>query len=180
MENKRKAISTRRRFEILKRDRFTCQYCSRKPPKVALEIDHIIPVSKGGSNESTNLITACFECNRGKSNIDLTVVPESLSIRLEQKSIALKQHKQLQKLLIEEKKHMESMIDMVDEIYSRSTNLKYVFSDSFRVSVKKFIQELGVEEVIEAMEKASSRDLHRNSDTIKYFCGICWNKIKGT
>jgi len=178
MENKRKAISTRRRFEILKRDRFTCQYCSRKPPKVALEVDHIVPVSKGGSNESTNLVTACFECNRGKSNIDLVVVPESLSIKLEQRSIALKQHKQLQKLLIDEKKQMESMIDMVDEIYSRSTGSKYIFSDSFRLTVKKFIQELGVEEVVDSMERAAAKDFHWDSDTIKYFCGICWNKIR--
>ena len=56
------------RYVILERDKFTCQYCGRKAPNVALEVDHIIPVSKGGSDESTNLITACFECNTQKRN----------------------------------------------------------------------------------------------------------------
>ena len=62
----RKPISNKLRFEILKRDGFTCQYCGRKAPEVELEIDHIVPVAKGGSNEIDNLITACHECNNGK------------------------------------------------------------------------------------------------------------------
>lgn len=175
--SKRQSISKRRRFEILKRDRFTCQYCSRKPPKVALEVDHIIPVSKGGSSDSTNLVAACFDCNRGKSDIELTVVPESLALKLEQKSIALEQHKQLKRLITREKKQMDAMIEMVESIYVASTGDRYCFGDKFRLSVKKFITELGVEEVMESMERAASKDLW-NSDTLKYFCGICWNKIR--
>lgn len=54
------------RFEIFARDSFTCQYCGIRPPDVVLEVDHIHPVSKGGSDDSINLTTACFECNRGK------------------------------------------------------------------------------------------------------------------
>jgi 5-methylcytosine-specific restriction endonuclease McrA len=65
---KRKPVSTRTRFEIFKRDNFTCQYCGRKPPEIILEIDHITPISKGGDEDQINLITACFDCNRGKSN----------------------------------------------------------------------------------------------------------------
>lgn len=60
--------STFNRYAILERDKFTCQYCGRKAPSVALEVDHIIPVSKGESDESSNLITACFECNTQKRN----------------------------------------------------------------------------------------------------------------
>jgi len=54
------------RFKILERDDFKCQYCGREAPEVVLEIDHIIPKSKGGKDEATNLITCCRECNRGK------------------------------------------------------------------------------------------------------------------
>lgn len=54
------------RFLILRRDGFTCQYCGKKPPEVSLEVDHIVPRSKGGSDDDGNLITACFDCNRGK------------------------------------------------------------------------------------------------------------------
>lgn len=60
-------IGKAKRFEILNRDNFTCQYCGRKAPDVELEVDHIKPVAKGGSNEDDNLITACHDCNIGKS-----------------------------------------------------------------------------------------------------------------
>lgn len=56
----RSAIGKKLRFEIFKRDGFACQYCGATPPGALLEIDHIHPVSSGGSNESDNLITACF------------------------------------------------------------------------------------------------------------------------
>lgn len=49
--SKRLTISKKDRFEILKRDKFTCQYCGNSSPKVLLEIDHLTPVSKGGNND---------------------------------------------------------------------------------------------------------------------------------
>ena len=64
----RKAISKRLRFEVFKRDSFTCQYCGNKAPDVLLEIDHNHPVSQGGSNEILNLVTACKDCNAGKAD----------------------------------------------------------------------------------------------------------------
>lgn len=65
------AISKKTRFEIFKRDHFRCQYCGQTPPAVVLEVDHIQPKSKGGSDDWNNLITSCFDCNRGKSNVEL-------------------------------------------------------------------------------------------------------------
>lgn len=56
------------RFEIFKRDNFTCNYCGKKSPEIKLEVDHIVPVSIGGTDDIFNLTTACFECNRGKSD----------------------------------------------------------------------------------------------------------------
>lgn len=60
-------LSKKTRFEIFKRDGFTCQYCGQQPPAVKLEVDHIDPQSKGGSDDEINLITSCFDCNRGKA-----------------------------------------------------------------------------------------------------------------
>jgi hypothetical protein len=70
----RKPLSVRIRFEVFKRDGFTCRYCNRTTPDVVLEIDHIVPVADGGSNDPMNLVTACWECNSGKSAIPLTEV----------------------------------------------------------------------------------------------------------
>ena len=63
----RKAIPQKIRFEIFKRDSFTCQYCGQEAPNVVLNVDHINPVKNGGDNDITNLITSCFDCNSGKS-----------------------------------------------------------------------------------------------------------------
>ncbi len=52
------------RKQIFKRDNSTCQYCAQVGGR--LELDHIIPISKGGSNFDNNLTTACFRCNRQK------------------------------------------------------------------------------------------------------------------
>jgi hypothetical protein len=60
------AVSKSIRFEVFARDSFTCQYCGQRPPDVVLEVDHIHPRSKGGGDEIINLISSCYDCNRGK------------------------------------------------------------------------------------------------------------------
>jgi 5-methylcytosine-specific restriction endonuclease McrA len=58
------------RFEIFKRDFFTCQYCGRnvKDDGIKLHCDHIQPRSKGGRDVPENLVTACLDCNIGKGD----------------------------------------------------------------------------------------------------------------
>lgn len=47
----RKPISKKTRFEVFKRDKFTCQYCGASAPEIVLELDHIIPVASGGDSD---------------------------------------------------------------------------------------------------------------------------------
>jgi len=72
----REEISIRKRFLVLKKDQFTCIMCGRSGIGVKLEVDHKIPVSKGGTNSIDNLQTLCYECNRGKRN-DSEKLPHS-------------------------------------------------------------------------------------------------------
>jgi len=68
---KRKSISHKLKLEVLKRDKFKCCICGKSPsthPELSLEIDHILPVSKGGTDDIENLQTLCISCNRGKGN----------------------------------------------------------------------------------------------------------------
>lgn len=57
---------------LFARDQYKCQYCGRTgadlKPREALTRDHLIPLSRGGSNEWTNVVTACSSCNTRKSN----------------------------------------------------------------------------------------------------------------
>jgi hypothetical protein len=68
------AISKRVRFDVFKRDNFTCQYCGQKAPDVILQIEHISPRSLGGTDQRSNLLTACADCNAGKSDIPIDVM----------------------------------------------------------------------------------------------------------
>ena len=59
-------ITPKKRFRVLERDGFRCVYCGAMAPNVVLHVDHIIPLSRGGTNEIDNLCTACWACNVGK------------------------------------------------------------------------------------------------------------------
>jgi len=66
-----KKINERLRFKILIRDSCICKICGASPaknPEVHLDVDHIIPYSKGGETLEENLRTLCSKCNRGRSN----------------------------------------------------------------------------------------------------------------
>jgi len=73
---KRKALSKKTRFEVLKRDGFKCQYCGASAPDVRLQVDHIKPVAHGGSDAIRNLVTSCQPCNIGKATSTLSVEQE--------------------------------------------------------------------------------------------------------
>lgn len=56
------------RFQIMARDDFRCVYCGATPCTTELHIDHVVPRSRGGSDETWNLATACAACNISKTN----------------------------------------------------------------------------------------------------------------
>ena len=73
-----RSISPQLRSEILERNGFTCQQCGSAAGdpdpynpgrKVRLHVDHIIPISQGGTDDRDNLKALCSTCNQGKHNI---------------------------------------------------------------------------------------------------------------
>lgn len=54
------------RFSVFRRDDFSCRYCGRSSPTVTLHVDHVQPVSDGGSDDIDNLVTSCRACNLSK------------------------------------------------------------------------------------------------------------------
>ena len=72
----RTAITKARRYDVLQRGGFRCTYCGRSASDIPLHIDHIVPLSKGGSDDDANLVPACPDCNGGKR--DRLVPTESL------------------------------------------------------------------------------------------------------
>ena len=69
INKERKIMNDYIRYNVLKRDNFSCQICGITAKDGAkLHVDHIIPVSKGGKTVMSNLQTLCERCNIGKSN----------------------------------------------------------------------------------------------------------------
>ena len=67
IKSERAKMSPSLRYDILKRDGFRCQICgASQKDGVRLHVDHIVPVSKGGKTEVSNLRTLCEKCNLGK------------------------------------------------------------------------------------------------------------------
>jgi hypothetical protein len=67
----KRTINVSLRFQVLRRDQFRCRACGRSPAThkgVTLQVDHIIPWSRGGSSQPSNLQTLCNLCNRGKAD----------------------------------------------------------------------------------------------------------------
>lgn len=60
------AVSKRTRFEVLRRDDYTCRYCRSKDNPLTL--DHVVPVALGGTDDPSNLVACCRDCNAGKSS----------------------------------------------------------------------------------------------------------------
>jgi 5-methylcytosine-specific restriction endonuclease McrA len=71
-----RSISLKTRFNVFSRDDYRCQMCGRNADehKVVLHIDHMLPVSRGGSDDISNLITLCSDCNMGKGTDAISVV----------------------------------------------------------------------------------------------------------
>ena len=67
------------RKNILLRDDFSCQYCGKQLSPDHLTLDHIFPISKGGTDSWTNVVTACKKCNHHKG--DKTLEEAGLKLR---------------------------------------------------------------------------------------------------
>lgn len=112
--NNRQAISKKTRFEVFKRDNFTCQYCGRKAPDVILEVDHIQPVSKGGKNDILNLVTSCKDCNRGKRDRKIS---EHKELDIQRKKLEeLNERRNQLKMIKQWRDELNSIKEMEEEI----------------------------------------------------------------
>ncbi|HEA21469.1 MAG TPA: HNH endonuclease [Pricia antarctica] len=173
------------RFEIFKRDNFTCRYCGKNPPNIILEIDHLIPKSKGGSDDINNLLTSCFDCNRGKKDIPLDVLPASVSNTIK----TLKEQKKQTRIYY---KYVEDMHNETEKIINelgyyffnkfqktKRTHDKYIFGDKWKISIKYFLKTFNKYQIIEAMNMSIDNLKRKNRCTegnvFSYMCGILHN-----
>lgn len=177
------SVSKRVRFEVFKRDKFTCQYCGKRPPEVMLEVDHVVPRCDGGSDDMANLVTACVPCNRGKAGIPLESVAPAIDEMEMLAGIQEMLERQMglrQSMAVAEAKR-KAMDDAVRKVWDWWEDAFGKGTHFEPAGVRKFLAELDMEDLEEAVaaaEAASERRRFSGYGIWKYFCGICWNMIK--
>jgi hypothetical protein len=155
----RKPIPKSLRFEVFKRDSFTCQYCGSKAPDVLLHIDHIKPVADGGENDILNLVTACVGCNLGKSH---KLLSDNSAIE--------KQRDQLQQLA-ERRHQLEMMVEWRESLRDLDTDYVSAIQDEFlkyatfianetgERDIRKWLKKYTVAEIFAAIETSFTQYL---------------------
>ena len=174
------AVSKSKRFEIFNRDGFTCQYCGLRPPDVVLELDHMVAVSNGGTNEDLNLITACYDCNRGKSANVLGAAPPRPDANLHWLQVA-QERAEIDRYLSAKKardKSFKKLVRSLCDTWIACLTPKYTPIDSQWVN---WLNVFSPEEIEIAIKKAVGKykrsDWHMEDNfwrLIKYVSGILY------
>lgn len=175
------SVGKRLRFEIFKRDGFTCRYCGATPMATVLQIEHVIPKSKGGTDDPVNLVTSCQPCNAGKSNIELgeCKLPPTFSAE------AIKEHAEQTREYLTAQKAMiaarASVAQEAKEYWENTTGYAMIASDE--ATMRRFCQSLPFTFIVDAIDITVGKIRLVNPKdgwhAWRYFCGICWRKIKG-
>lgn len=177
----RKNIPKSVRFEVFKRDSFTCQYCGKSAPDVILEVDHIMPVSKGGTNEIMNLVTACRDCNRGKGakQLDDSTVVKKQKAQLDE----LNEKREQMEMIAEWKRQLQDIISgQVDAIndYVECITGNGRFTEEGNRQMRSLIRRFGFSEVYTSTEIAFEKYYHDTQESAEYafskIGGICYNR----
>ena len=174
-ETKRRKLSKKIRFEVFKRDNFTCQYCGRKAPDVVLEVDHVNPVAKGGTNNIMNLITSCVECNRGKGK---NVLSENQTLEKERKQLEMLQERREQmKMMMQWQNELLAFEDeQVNFIESILQDEEHVLNERGRAKMKDAIDRFGFDVMVKAAKiaKVKYKDMNERCQKVG---GIAYNKV---
>lgn len=123
----RRSTGKRLRFEVFKRDYFTCQYCGAQPPAVVLVVDHVVPVAAGGENGIDNLVTSCEPCNQGKADRPLgSVTPRQdadlLYLSTQQEVVEMRRY---QEAIAEREQALTDLVPVLQHVWIQCSGLDW-------------------------------------------------------
>lgn len=172
-------IARRLRFEILRRDGYTCRYCGASAPDVSLTVDHVIPVVLGGGDEPANLVTACADCNAGKSSTS----PDEHTVE-DVDAAALLFAKAMERAAEMRRHGQGEEAALIDQFCAAWYSWSYGTLDehlpidtNWRTKISTFLSRgLSIDDLIElvpvAMESRAAQ-----AEKWRYFCGCCWREL---
>ena len=173
------AVGSKLRFEVFKRDQFTCQYCGRKTPAVILECDHVVPVSEGGPDEIENLTTSCFQCNRGKGATLLGELPPSADVHeravlLAEREIQIREYNTVR---AQQREREETEIGWLLSVWKE--RIPWCGRMPAESTLRRYLQTLSVYDIADAIEIAGEAQTNNGSaGKVAYFCGVMKRKAE--
>jgi hypothetical protein len=187
------AISKRLRFEILRRDNYTCRYCGALAANTKLVVDHVIPVALGGMSDPANLAAACEDCNTGKSSVNpdsavvVNVSEDAKKWTEALKVVADRQRAKSRSVPDSEvQQRIRSCLQWVESLWPNGQQLiedpdlfearTYPLPDGWKISVARIVRcGLNEDDLTVAAMTALNRDVQ---DRWLYFCGTCWSMLR--
>ena len=171
----RKGLSKKTRFEVFKRDKFTCQYCGRMAPDVILEVDHIKPVAEGGTNKMINLITSCRDCNRGKGKVKLS---DDAELKKQQKQLVeLADKREQLEMLMNWKLELADLesqeVEYISDYLDKRTG--YCLNEHGELTARGLLKQFSFAEIIDGIDIALAQ--YYKGDN--YSWNKAWNKVGG-
>lgn len=173
------SVSKRTRYEVLRRDNNTCRYCGGSAPDVTLTIDHVTPVSLGGSDDPANLVAACKDCNAGKSssNPDAPLVA-AVSDDALRWAAALRE---VAERRAREQHDENATHDRFLDVWENAPCTSYKrpeLPDNWWGSIRSILAAGLPEELLHAAVRQSFGTYKVSDwDKFRYMCGICWKQV---
>jgi hypothetical protein len=166
-------VSKRLRFEVFRRDGYACRYCGRKAPHVELTVDHVVPEALGGTDDPTNLVTACADCNSGK-----TSTPPDAALVADVSHDAHRWAAAMQQAADELRLTTDSRSEIYEAVWNAWTSYRRRgIPQGFERKLDRFLDAgLTPQLLVELAEVAATTpDIW---DRWAYFCGCCWTRIR--
>lgn len=163
------AISKRTRFEVLRRDNYTCRYC--RSEENALTVDHVTPVALGGTDAPDNLVAACRDCNAGKAS----GTPDEGTVAQVKDDAARWSAAMTQAAELLEQKADERS-DYVAAFMDAWPQHRYL-PPNIIVTVERFF-EMGLPQSVMVDAVVSAMTTQGVYDRPAYFAGICWKRVR--
>lgn len=176
------AVSKRTRYEVLRRDNHACRYCGGIAPDVKLTVDHVMPKALGGSDDPSNLVAACRDCNYGKAS---TMPDDPLVADVSQRAVewgkAITDYNAAQ--MADRKKraaYVRRFVKAWDAWhYGPADDRKRIpRPGDWEPTIWQFYGTgLPIWELEDAVKIACGNRMVDVDRTFRYMCGVLWNKV---
>lgn len=172
------AVTKRTRFEVLKRDNYTCRYC--RSADNPLTIDHVAPSALGGSDSPDNLVACCKDCNAGKTSTapDATLVADVSEDAVRWARAMQEAAEVIHNSKAAQRAYVNDFVGAWGDWTYGPGDEPLPVPDDWEASIIGFYKAgLPLSEMLESVRIACGNRRIDARQTWRYMCGVAWNKL---